>query len=151
MNILFVCLGNICRSPTAEAVFRHRSTASGLHITIESAGTDAWHTGEAPDVRAQAAGRKRGYSFADQSARKVSRQDFEMFDLILAMDKRNLQDLKAMCPSKLHYKLALFLGYASTQTQREVPDPYYGGDDGFESVIDLIELASDGLIDTLKK
>ena len=74
-----------------------------------------------------------------------------MFDLILAMDKRNLQDLRAMCPPELHYKLALFLGYASTQTQREVPDPYYGGDDGFESVIDLIELASDGLIDTLKK
>lgn len=151
IKILFVCLGNICRSPTAEAVFRYRSQLAGLDLHIESAGTGAWHAGEPPDPRAQAAGQSRGYSFEGQSARKVRVRDFETFDYILAMDRKNLADLQAICPPPGLSKLALFLDYAPHAEVSEVPDPYYGADAGFDHVIDLIESASDGLISALKK
>jgi protein-tyrosine phosphatase len=144
--ILFVCLGNICRSPTAEAVFRQRATKAGLDLIIESAGTGAWHKGEPPDPRAQQAGENRGYSFAGQEARKVEHNDFARFDLILAMDNRNLRDLTEVCPPVHQDKIKLFLDLAPDLSIREVPDPYYGGDHGFDHVLDLVETASDGLI-----
>lgn len=144
--ILFVCLGNICRSPTAEAVFRKRAGDAGLTLRIESAGTGAWHKGEPPDPRAQEAGENRGYSFAGQEARKVEHNDFSQFDLILAMDNRNFNDLQVMCPEAHHSKIKLFLDLAPGISVREVPDPYYGGPSGFDNVLDLVEAASDGLI-----
>lgn len=135
-SVLFVCLGNICRSPTAEAVFRDR--AGGSDIIIDSAGTGAWHAGEGPDPRSRAEGERRGYSFAGQAARKVRVQDFHEFDYILAMDASNLSDLRALQPENSHAELSLFLPDGS-----DVPDPYYGGADGFVRVVDLIEAASD--------
>ena len=135
-SVLFVCLGNICRSPTAEAVFRARAGDSG--IIIDSAGTGAWHAGDGPDPRSRAEGERRGYSFAGQAARKVRVQDFHDFDFILAMDASNLSDLKAIRPGNATGNLSLFLPDGS-----DVPDPYYGGADGFADVVDLIESASD--------
>lgn len=135
-SVLFVCLGNICRSPTAEAVFRAR--AGNKSIVIDSAGTGAWHAGEGPDPRSRAEGERRGYSFAGQAARKVRVQDFHEFDFILAMDASNLSDLKDIQPETGSAKLSLFLPDGS-----DVPDPYYGGPNGFTNVVDLIENASD--------
>ena len=135
-SVLFVCLGNICRSPTAEAVFRARAGNSG--IIIDSAGTGAWHAGESPDPRSRAEGERRGYSFAGQAARKVCVQDFHDFDLILAMDASNLSELKSIQPRDGTATLSLFLPDGS-----DVPDPYYGGPDGFAKVVDLIEDACD--------
>jgi len=148
-KVLFVCLGNICRSPTAEAVFRRKAIDVNLEADIDSAGTGAWHKGELPDARARDAGQKRGYSFSGQKARAVIDADFLNFDFILAMDRRNLQELKQRAPKNFAGKLGLFLDYGRTETQ-EVPDPYYGGTDGFENVLDLIEDASDGLIRNLQ-
>jgi len=142
-SVLFVCLGNICRSPTAEAVFRARARDSG--ITIDSAGTGAWHAGQSPDPRSRAEGERRGYSFAGQAARKVRVQDFHDFDFILAMDASNLSDLKAIQPVNAKANLSLFLPDGS-----DVPDPYYGGPDGFANVVDLIESASDFWLAQLK-
>ncbi len=141
-SVLFVCLGNICRSPTAEAVFRAR--AAGTDIHIDSAGTAAWHAGKGPDPRSRAEGESRGYSFAGQTARKVRVQDFYDFDYVLAMDASNLSDLKAICPKDSTTKLSLFLPDGA-----DVPDPYYGGTDGFRDVVDLIEAASDHWLTTL--
>ena len=135
-SILFVCLGNICRSPTAEAVFRAKS--KGQDILIDSAGTGAWHAGQGPDPRSRAEGERRGYSFEGQSARKVRVQDFYDFDFILAMDSSNLADLKSIQPSDGTAMLSLFRPEGS-----DVPDPYYGGPNGFVHVVDLIENASD--------
>jgi len=135
-SVLFVCLGNICRSPTAEAVFRAK--AKGTEIIIDSAGTGAWHAGEGPDPRSRAEGESRGYSFAGQAARKVRRSDFTEFDYILAMDAANLRDLAEIAPQNMTAKLSLFL-----PDGRDVPDPYYGGPDGFRDVVDLIEGAAD--------
>jgi len=135
-SVLFVCLGNICRSPTAEAVFRAR--AGDTDIQIDSAGTGAWHAGEGPDPRSRAEGERRGYSFAGQAARKVRVEDFREFDIILAMDASNLRDLKAIRPNDSTAMLSLFLPDGS-----DVPDPYYGGPDGFAKVVDLIEMAAD--------
>ncbi len=135
-SVLFVCLGNICRSPTAEAVFRARAGGSG--ILIDSAGTGAWHAGQGPDPRSRAEGERRGYSFAGQAARKVRVQDFYDFDFILAMDASNLSDLREIQPEDGTARLSLFLPYGA-----DVPDPYYGGPDGFADVVDLIESASD--------
>ena len=145
-KLLFVCLGNICRSPTAEAVFRVRAADAGLDVVIDSAGTGAWHAGEPPDTRAQAAGHARGYSFAGQSARAVVDSDFQEFDLILAMDAKNLKNLMRRAPETAQSKIRLFMDFAPQLSVREVPDPYYGGADGFDQVLDLIETASDGLI-----
>ena len=149
-KVLFICLGNICRSPTAEAVFRARAAQAGLEVVIDSAGTSGWHIGEAPDPRAVSTGEARGYSFAGQAARKTIRADFGEFDYILAMDWENLKALKKQCPESFQARLGLFLDYAPLAASREVPDPYYGGEDGFDRVLDLAEQASDGLISALK-
>lgn len=148
-SILFVCMGNICRSPSAEAVFRHKAKQAGLSISIDSAGTIGSHAREKPDHRAQKAGMARGYSFDKIKARKVTEKDFENFDLILAMDNDNINGLKKIAPPHLHYKIQLFLDYAKNHEESEVPDPYYGGAKGFQFVIDLVEDASDGLLEKL--
>lgn len=145
ISVLFVCMGNICRSPTAEAVFRHKVHSAGLDIGIDSAGTISYHSGAAPDSRSRAAGEARGYDFSGISARKIRREDFIEFDLILAADRSNLVDLKTVCPPEHHHKVKLLLSFAA-EPEQEVPDPYYGGEQGFERVLDLIESACDGLL-----
>ncbi|MEE4250138.1 MAG: low molecular weight protein-tyrosine-phosphatase [Alcanivoracaceae bacterium] len=150
-RILFVCLGNICRSPTAEGVFRQRALVAGMPaLQIDSAGTAGWHTGKAPDPRTVRAAAQRGYDLASLRARQVVENDFHQFDFILAMDRNNLADLQAIRPSRSSAELGLFLDYAGDFSESEVPDPYYGGDQGFELVLDLIENASDGLIARLR-
>lgn len=148
-SILFVCLGNICRSPTAEGVFRARAARAGLadHLEIDSAGTGDWHVGHPPDRRAIAAAASRGYDLAGLRARQVATSDFHRFGWILAMDHANLRDLAALRPRAFEGHLGLFLDVAPELDVREVPDPYYGGADGFERVLDLIETASDALIE----
>lgn len=147
-SVLFVCMGNICRSPTAEAVFRHCTQQAGLDIQVDSAGTIGFHRGSKPDTRAIRAGKKRGYDFSSIRARKVEAEDFERFDLILAMDNDNYQNLQALAPSReAKDKVQLFLRYAQNSDYSDVPDPYYGGAKGFELVLDLIEEASQGLLD----
>lgn len=142
-------MGNICRSPTAEAVFRMKTEKLGLKVTIDSAGTTGAHAKDRPDQRAQKAGLKRGYSFDGIKARKVTIDDFEKFDLVLAMDNDNLEKLRAQVPSQYAEKIKLFLDFATDADDTEVPDPYYGGAGGFEYVLDLVENASDGLINKI--
>lgn len=151
-SVLFVCLGNICRSPTAEGVFRHRLQQAGLadQVRVDSAGTGAWHVGKAPDERARQAAAGRGYDLSPLRARQVRSHDFEDFDLILAMDQSNLQDLQSLCPVEYQHKIRLLLDYADEAAEREVPDPYYGDGDGFQRVLDLVENASDGLLSALR-
>ena len=151
MRVLFVCLGNICRSPTAEGVLRHKLREAGLadHIEVASAGTGDWHVGKAPDKRSQAAAKLRGYDLSAQRAQQVTRADFATYDLILAMDNSNLRHLKALQPAKGKAELELFLRRFPSELD-EVPDPYYDGDQGFEQVLDLIERASDLLVIELK-
>ncbi len=151
-SVLFVCLGNICRSPTAHALFEHLVRREGLQdqIQIDSAGTAGWHAGKGPDARAQAFATKRGYDMAHLRARQVAPEDFAGYDLILAMDKDNLANLLADCPSEHHHKVRLFLEFAEGVSHREVPDPYYGGDEGFELVLDLVERACVGLLQHLR-
>jgi protein-tyrosine phosphatase len=148
IRVLFVCMGNICRSPTAEGVFRTLVEKQGLsnRFEIDSAGTTGYHAGEAPDKRAQNAARKRGYDLSRIRARQVNSKDFSYFDYILAMDKDNLAQLKAMMPGNSKAVVRLFLDYAKNVDTKEVPDPYYGGADGFEHVLDLIENASVGFL-----
>ena len=151
-SVLFVCMGNICRSPTAEAVFRHYAQKEGRDIHVDSAGTLGYHAGERPDGRARKAGEKRGYDFAKIRARKVEPEDFHRFDLILAMDNDNYKNLLTIAPEEaLEKKVQLFLSYAASSSYEEVPDPYYGGAKGFELVLDLIEEASEGLLETLNR
>jgi len=151
-NILFVCMGNICRSPTAEGVFRHHVAEAGLSdvIAIASAGTHDYHIGEPPDRRSQAAALLRRYDLSAQRARHVASADFERFDYLLAMDNENLAHLKRLAPPGLRSKARLFLEFG-TQGVLEVPDPYYGGTDGFERVLDLVEDASRGLLAHLQR
>lgn len=153
IKVLFICMGNICRSPTAEAVFRRQVEQAGLHqhIHIDSAGTHAYHVGNPPDGRAQAAGAKRGYEMAHLRGRRVSVKDFAEFDYVLAMDMDNLANLQNECPDEYAHKVGLFLEYAKNFTEREVPDPYYGGASGFERVLDMVEDASQGLLDTIRR
>jgi protein-tyrosine phosphatase len=150
INVLFVCMGNICRSPTAEGVFRHHVNEGGLgdRILADSAGTHAYHVGNPPDRRACAAAERRGISLAELRARRVSDSDFEAFDFIIAMDEDNLQHLLEQAPEVHQSKVRLFLSFTSAD-ETEVPDPYYGGTAGFERVLDLVEEASRGLLETL--
>ena len=141
-SILFVCLGNICRSPTAEAVFR--GLAEGRGLEIDSAGTSGWHDGGRSDPRASAEALKRGYDMSMIRSRQVCLQDFEQFDLIIAMDTQNLADLRAVQPAGSTARVELFLNYAPEFGITDVPDPYY--EDNFEAVFDMIEAASKGLL-----
>jgi protein-tyrosine phosphatase len=152
VSVLLVCMGNICRSPTAEGVLRRHVEASGLadRVDIDSAGTHAYHVGEPPDRRAQEAAKARGYDLSGLRGRKVCGADFIRFDYILAMDRDNLALLREACPPEYRRKLRLFLEYAANFEEDEVPDPYYGGPEGFEHVLDLIEDAARGLIERLK-
>jgi protein-tyrosine phosphatase len=150
MKILFVCLGNICRSP-AEAVLRHllAEVDVGGGVEIDSAGIGNWHIGEPPDLRAQAAARRRGFDMSALRARQITREDFERFDLILAMDRENLAELRRRSPQPFRDRVRLFLEFAPDLGEHDVPDPYYGGDAGFEAVLDLTEQAARGLLDHL--
>jgi protein-tyrosine phosphatase len=150
VNVLFVCLGNICRSPTAHAVFQQLVEANHLHdvISVDSAGTGDWHIGKAPDLRSTAAGAKRGYDLSVLRARQVSAIDFRHYQFILAMDLQNLRDLQQLRPADYRGELALFLNYGQS-SEREVPDPYYGEGQGFEQVLDLVEEAAHGLLQAL--
>ena len=153
MKILFVCLGNICRSPTAEAVFRAVAAreAPELMIEVDSAGTAGYHVGEPPDLRARQAATRRGYDMSPLRARIVEPRDFEDFDLILAMDSENLRVLNHRAPVQAHDRVRLFLEFAPDAATTEVPDPYYGGPNGFEEVLDLVEAASQGLLQHLRQ
>ncbi len=148
VKVLFVCLGNICRSPTAEGVFHTLVEKRGLggKVTVDSAGTGAWHIGSPPDRRAQAAARQRGVDLSGQRARQAKTGDFHRFDYILAMDSENHRNLSEICPPGEEHRLHLFLDFAPELGTRDVPDPYYGGDGGFEAVLDMIEAASEGLL-----
>ncbi len=152
IKILFVCMGNICRSPTAEGVFRTKIEAAGLdaQVKIDSAGTHAYHVGEPPDGRAQKAALNRGFDLSAQRARRVSSDDFEAFDYVIAMDRDNENSLLSICPTGLEDRVHLFLNFASSANTTEVPDPYYGGGNGFNIVLDLVEDAADGFIDYLR-
>lgn len=153
VKVLFVCMGNICRSPTAEGVFRHLAGRHGLEslVEIDSAGTHAYHIGNPPDRRSQAATLRRGIDISAQQARRVEVADFETFDYILAMDEENIENLHALCPPEHRHKVRLFLEFAPHLGSREVPDPYYGGLSGFERVLDMIEAAAEGLIEEVKR
>ena len=150
--MLFVCMGNICRSPTAEGVFRKlvRDERVEEWFDIDSAGTHAYHVGNPPDERAQQTALVRGIDIRDLRARQVTVADFEVFDHILVMDKQNLDTLMFVCPKAHSHKLKLFLEYAPGLKKREVPDPYYGGVRGFEEVLDLVEKAAKGFLATLR-
>ncbi|NQY64141.1 MAG: low molecular weight phosphotyrosine protein phosphatase [Alteromonadaceae bacterium] len=150
-SVIFICTGNICRSPTAEAVFRHKANEAGLSLKVDSAGTIGSHAREKPDHRAQKVGIAQGYSFDKIKSRKVTVKNFEEFDLILAMDQQNINDLFKVAPLHLQNKIHLFLDFADNFAEQEVPDPYYGGAKGFQYVLDLIEDASDGLLKELVK
>lgn len=153
VRVLFVCMGNICRSPTAEGVVARYLEKNRLdgRVAVDSAGTHAYHVGERPDRRAREAAKKRGIDLGRLRARRVVEEDFVRFDLILAMDRENLAYLLKECPDEHRHKLRLFLSYAPNASHDEVPDPYYGGPDGFEHVLDLIEGAAQGLIDELRR
>lgn len=146
ISVLFVCLGNICRSPTAEAVFRHKAMQRGVNLNIDSAGTMGYHKGSPPDPRSKDAGEARGYSFDGLACRRVTQDDFSEFDYVIAMDEENVSDLKDACPDEYLEKIHLLLSFAGVE-ESVVPDPYYGGRKGFEYVLDLVELGSDGLLD----
>jgi len=150
-QVLFVCMGNICRSPTAEGVVRKLLTerAPDLAVVLDSAGTHSYHVGHPPDRRAQAAAQARGVDLSTLRARRVAESDFTRFDLILAMDHENLSELEAARPAGSKARLALLLDYASDVGHEEVPDPYYGGPNGFEQVLDLVEQAAAGLLTAL--
>ena len=144
-SILFVCTGNICRSPTAEGVLRHLAKEESMELHIESAGIGDWHIGQPPDERSQHHARSRGYDLSAQRARQVRPEDFETFDMILAMDRGHLRALQRLAPAHHHAKIRLFV------EGRDVPDPYDGGPDGFEHVLDLVEAQCRRLLQELKE
>jgi protein-tyrosine phosphatase len=153
ISVIFICMGNICRSPTAEAVFRHYVENAGLseHILIDSAGTHDYHIGDPPDSRAQYAAQQRGYDMSKLRGRQVGEGDFRSFDFVLAMDKANLAILKRITPPDSNTQAQLFLEYARHHAEREVPDPYYGGSDGFECVLNMVEDAAQGLLEEIRQ
>ena len=153
MKILFVCLGNICRSPTAAGVLRTLAAreAPELSIEVDSAGTAGYHVGEPPDPRTRQAAARRGYDLSALRARIVEPGDFERFDLIVAMDRENLRVLRQRAPPAAHERLRLLLEFAPEAGPEDVPDPYYGGPNGFEEVLDLIEAAARGLLAHLRQ
>ena len=153
IKILFVCMGNICRSPMAEGVFKHHVKQAGLDgcISTDSAGTHDYHIGEPPDLRAQRAARRRGYDLSELRARQVNPGDFSSFDYVLAMDELNLRLLERLCPSQHAHKLKLLMEFSTSPALREVPDPYYGGEQGFERVLDMVEQAAQELLDHLRQ
>jgi protein-tyrosine phosphatase len=152
VKVLFVCMGNICRSPTAEGVFRKLVLEEGLveRVHIDSAGTHAYHIGDRPDRRAQMAAERRGVSLEGIRARRVSDADFDAFHYILAMDEDNLLYLQSAATENSLARLSLFLDFADSAV-REIPDPYYGGAAGFERVLDLVEDASRGLLQAIRR
>jgi protein-tyrosine phosphatase len=152
MRVLFVCMGNICRSPTAEGVLRHLAAREfpDLKLVIDSAGTADYHVGEPPDRRTVAAARRRGYDLSGLRARQVQAEDFQRFDYLLAMDRSNLSELQGRRMAATTAQLALFMSFAPDPEQDEVPDPYYGGTEGFERVLDLCEAAARGLLTRLR-
>lgn len=153
VTVLFVCMGNICRSPTAQGVFEYLVEEARLseHIDVDSAGTHAYHIGERPDKRATQAAAGRGIDLSRQRARRVEAADFARFDYVLAMDSSNLDDLATICPQQHQDKIQLFLEFAEDLSQREVPDPYYGGNQGFERVLDLIEMGARALLEDVRQ
>jgi protein-tyrosine phosphatase len=148
-RVLFVCTGNICRSPTAEAVFGALAAREGVPVEIDSAGTHDYHVGAAPDRRATAHALRRGYDLSALRARQVTQRDFEAFDLVLAMDRGHLRAMQQLCPPEFRHKLALFLDFAGHKGA-DMPDPYYGGAEDFERVLDMAEAASRGLLDHVR-
>ena len=148
VKVLFVCLGNICRSPAAEGVFRALLEREGMNgeIVCDSAGTGAWHVGHAPDDRMTEAAARRGVDLSPLRARKAIKADFDRFDYVVAMDQDNFNNLSRLCPPDYKGRLARMMEFAPHMGRREVPDPYYGGADGFELVLDLIEEAAQGLL-----
>lgn len=152
-RVLFVCMGNICRSPMAEGVFRHLVRQAGLEqvVAVESAGTHAFHVGEAPDRRAQTISSKRGYDISDLRARQVRAADFERYDLVLAMDWDNLSMLQGIAPKSAHHKLQLLMRFATEHESATIPDPYYGAQQGFEQALDFIEDACSGLLEVARR
>lgn len=152
-KVLMVCLGNICRSPTAHGVFQHLVEREGLShvIFVDSAGTSGWHIDEPPDRRSQNAALSRGYDLSQQRGRQVQASDFETFDYILAMDQANLDDLRRMRPKAYSGHLGLFLAFSKEFSDTEVPDPYHGGAKGFELVLDMVESAAVGLLYHIKQ
>lgn len=153
VKVLFVCLGNICRSPTAEGVFRKLVQEQNLarEIEIDSAGTHAYHVGEPPDERAQAAALRRGIDISGLRGRRAEAEDMRTFDYVLAMDQENFENLRAICPTGLEPKIRLFLEFAPNRPEEEVPDPYFGGAGGFDRVLDMIEEAALGLLEDIRR
>jgi protein-tyrosine phosphatase len=151
-GVLFVCTGNICRSPTAEAIFRRLAADAGMAeaVTADSAGTHGYHVGEPPDPRSQKAAAKRGYDLSALRARTIGDADFQRFDLILAMDQEHYATLLRIAGAAGH-KLKLMMSYARRFKERDVPDPYYGGPQGFERVLDMLEDAAEGLLESLQR
>lgn len=153
IRVLMVCMGNICRSPMAHGVFAERIQEAGLEhsVEVDSAGTHSYHVGEPPDRRAQAAARARGYEVGGQRARRLEADDFREFDYILVMDDENLRNARALQPTDGKARLHRFLEFAGSRPEREVPDPYYGGSQGFATVMDLVEEAATGLLSHLRE
>lgn len=151
--VLFVCMGNICRSPTAEGVFRRllELEAPDLEVLVDSAGTHAYHIGHPPDPRACRAAERRGFDLRSQRARQIAVEDFARYELVLAMDRENYAHLVELCPEEYRERVRLFLEFAPTLGRDEVPDPYYGGANGFEYVLDLVEEAARGLLEHLRR
>jgi protein-tyrosine phosphatase len=152
-KVLFVCMGNICRSPMAEGVFRTMVKQAGLDdvVSIDSAGTHAFHAGEIPDKRAQNSGQKRGYDLSQLKARRVKDTDFEEYDMVLAMDWDNLALLQQMAPKKDHHKVQLLMRFATEHESATIPDPYYGNNAAFETTLDYIEDACNGLMEVVRR
>ena len=151
MKVLFVCTGNICRSPTAEGVFLHRAAERGLagQVAADSAGTSSEEHGKPPDARARRTASARGYTLPDRRARRITLADFDDFDLVIAMDRGHLAALRQIAPDRARDRLRLFMDFAGDEQPRDVPDPWYGGSADFEQALDMIEAGVDGLLDHL--